>query len=77
MMLTNKHCSSTPDRRPGHVESCDAIDVIVKPGDVLYIPKHWWHYVESLTTSASLSFFQHRNLSGYDVAPPASDEKKP
>lgn len=25
------------------------------PGDVLYVPPYWWHYVESLSTSISIS----------------------
>lgn len=32
-------------------------DVILGPGDVIYIPKKWWHYVESLDTSLSISMW--------------------
>ena len=32
-------------------------DVILGPGDVLYIPKGWWHYVRSLTPSFSCNFW--------------------
>jgi len=31
--------------------------VILEPGDVIYIPKGWWHYVRSLETSISISNF--------------------
>ena len=31
--------------------------VILEPGDSLFIPKGWWHYVKSLDTSISVSNF--------------------
>ncbi|MEL0456438.1 cupin-like domain-containing protein [Flavobacteriaceae bacterium SZ-1-7] len=31
--------------------------VVLRPGDVLFIPKKWWHYVKSLDTSISISNF--------------------
>ena len=27
----------------------------LNPGDVLYVPHNWWHYVESLTNSISIN----------------------
>lgn len=35
----------------------DFIDCILKEGEMLYIPPKWWHYVRSLTTSFSVSFW--------------------
>jgi hypothetical protein len=35
----------------------DFREVIVGPGECLYIPAGWWHYIESLTTSYSVSFW--------------------
>jgi lysine-specific demethylase 8 len=32
-------------------------DIILGPGDLLYIPKGWWHYVRSLSVSFSASFW--------------------
>lgn len=32
------------------------IEVIVNPGEVLFIPVGWWHHVRSLETSISVSF---------------------
>lgn len=31
------------------------LECIVEEGDILYIPKNWWHYVNSLTCSFSVS----------------------
>jgi hypothetical protein len=32
-------------------------DVLLGPGDGLFIPKGWWHYVRALTPSWSLNFW--------------------
>eukprot|EP00899_Mesostigma_viride_P025301 jgi/Mesvir1/5956/Mv00713-RA.1 len=32
-------------------------DCILKPGEMLYIPPLWWHYVKSLSVSFSVSFW--------------------
>ena len=32
-------------------------DVLLGPGDAVFIPKGWWHYVRALTTSASVNFW--------------------
>jgi hypothetical protein len=34
----------------------DPLQVTVRPGDVLFIPVGWWHRVESLSPSVSVSF---------------------
>ena len=36
-----------------------ALQVTVKPGDVLFIPPYTWHYVETLSPSVSLSTWSH------------------
>lgn len=33
------------------------IEGILEPGECLYIPKGWWHYVQSLSVSCSFSFW--------------------
>eukprot|EP01132_Coremiostelium_polycephalum_P005085 gene5085-6329_t len=33
------------------------VEYILGPGDMLFIPNHWWHYVRSLSPSFSLSFW--------------------
>jgi hypothetical protein len=39
---------------PGHLQ---ARDVVLAPGDVLYLPPYWFHYVTALDTSISLSLW--------------------
>lgn len=34
-------------------KNCYKVDL--QPGDVLFVPKHWWHYVESIHTSISIN----------------------
>mmetsp|Transcript_8298 Transcript_8298/g.12293 ORF Transcript_8298/g.12293 Transcript_8298/m.12293 type:complete len:294 (-) Transcript_8298:17-898(-) len=34
-------------------------DIVLNRGDVLYIPKGWWHHVESLSRSISLNFWYY------------------
>lgn len=29
--------------------------MILEPGQVLYVPRHWWHFVESLEDSISVN----------------------
>lgn len=33
------------------------VDCILEPGQSLYIPVGWWHYVQSLSISFSVSFW--------------------
>lgn len=33
------------------------VECILGPGDMLYIPKYWWHFVKSLSVSISVSFW--------------------
>ncbi|KAI8076908.1 uncharacterized protein BX664DRAFT_389623 [Halteromyces radiatus] len=35
----------------------DYVECILKPGEILYIPPKWWHYVQALDTSFSVSFW--------------------
>lgn len=37
--------------------SAKYVERILGPGECLYVPLGWWHYVESLTTSFSVSFW--------------------
>jgi len=31
------------------------VEIILSPGDVLFVPHKWWHYVENLTTAISIN----------------------
>ncbi|XP_038078353.1 HSPB1-associated protein 1-like [Patiria miniata] len=42
------------DRYPKFVEATPYV-VTLEPGEVLFVPKHWWHFVESLETSISIN----------------------
>lgn len=33
------------------------VDCLLRPGQMLYIPPKWWHYVRALSTSFSVSFW--------------------
>ncbi|XP_076931499.1 lysine-specific demethylase JMJ30-like [Bidens hawaiensis] len=39
------------------IQDLEFMDCILEEGDMLYIPPKWWHYVRSLTTSLSVSFW--------------------
>jgi hypothetical protein len=38
-------------------EQAEYVECILGPGEALYVPVGWWHYVESLTTAISVSFW--------------------
>jgi len=38
-------------------ENLEFMDCILEDGELLYIPPKWWHYVRSLSTSFSVSFW--------------------
>lgn len=40
-----------------HFEHALYVEAILGPGDCLYLPVGWWHYVRSLTPSFSVSFW--------------------
>lgn len=38
-------------------KDAECTDITLEPGDMLFIPKGWWHAADSLTTSISVSFW--------------------
>ncbi|RIA97800.1 hypothetical protein C1645_686423, partial [Glomus cerebriforme] len=58
-LLQNKFVDiETPDlERYPLFASANYLECILEPGDMLYIPVSWWHYVRSLTISFSVSFW--------------------
>lgn len=46
------------DQYPMFIENGpNALRSILEPGDILYIPSKWWHYVRSLDTSISVNIW--------------------
>lgn len=43
------------------------IKAILEPGDVLYLPQKWWHYVQSLDPSISISNFGYTTFQSYTL----------
>ncbi|XP_072377577.1 HSPB1-associated protein 1 isoform X2 [Diabrotica undecimpunctata] len=40
--------------------------IILNPGDVLFVPHKWWHYVENLETSISINVWLPKVILGYN-----------
>jgi len=62
------HVSQIPELGPGKVDlvkfplyaqSKISYDIVLEAGDVLYIPKGYWHHVAHLTHSISMNFWYY------------------
>jgi hypothetical protein len=56
------HCSMVDVRRPDlarfpQFRKAQAYSVLLEPGDVIYIPRRWWHAVHSLDTAISVNYW--------------------
>ena len=51
------------DRHPRFARAC-VMDVILGPGDGLFLPAGWWHWVRSLSTSISVTFSSFQVANG-------------
>ncbi|GIL96279.1 hypothetical protein Vretimale_2123 [Volvox reticuliferus] len=49
-------CRRSSGRFPG-VAKLPYLDVVLEPGQMLYIPPGWWHFVRAMSTSFSVSFW--------------------
>ena len=45
------------EEQTGRFKEAEYWDCVLEPGETLYIPIGWWHYVRSLTVSFSVSFW--------------------
>eukprot|EP00052_Salpingoeca_macrocollata_P001804 m.27680 g.27680 ORF g.27680 m.27680 type:complete len:414 (+) comp11696_c0_seq1:78-1319(+) len=43
--------------RAQHLEALQPIQVDLQPGDVLFVPRHWWHDVTALDTAISVNLW--------------------
>ncbi|WP_052143575.1 cupin-like domain-containing protein [Wocania ichthyoenteri] len=41
--------------------------VVLEPGDILFVPQNWWHYVQALTPSISISNFGYTKFEVYSL----------
>lgn len=49
---------SNPDlEKHPRFSKASACSVVLRPGDMLYVPRHWWHYVENLELSTSINLW--------------------
>uniref|UniRef100_T1JJC4 JmjC domain-containing protein n=1 Tax=Strigamia maritima TaxID=126957 RepID=T1JJC4_STRMM len=56
----------------------EAMEAVVEPGDVLYIPMYWWHHVESLQTggyTVSVNFWYRAGPTGKIEYPLKAQQK--
>ncbi|ESO87769.1 hypothetical protein LOTGIDRAFT_127245 [Lottia gigantea] len=54
-VFSEVNITNTDFNRHPHFKNCHPYMVILEPGDVLYVPKHWWHYVQCLDTAISVN----------------------
>ncbi|MBD2463902.1 cupin-like domain-containing protein [Oscillatoria sp. FACHB-1407] len=48
----------------------DVLDVVLKPGELIFVPVGWWHYVKALDVSISLSFMNFAFQNGFKYKNP-------
>ena len=60
-MRNSRHCFSDWDNEPlpagpGDATRPPVIECVIGPGEAIFLPVGWWHQVEALSLSASVSF---------------------
>lgn len=56
-------CVREPDfQRHPLARNATAYEALLDEGDVLYVPRHWWHHVESQTDSISVNLWCEHDL---------------
>lgn len=64
-MKNRRHCFSDWGNEPlpageGDAETPPVLETIIGPGEAIFLPVGWWHQVEALDLSASVSFTSFR-----------------
>jgi hypothetical protein len=64
-MRNSRHCFSDWGNEalpagPGDASSPPVLETIIGPGEAIFLPVGWWHQVEALDLSASMSFTSFR-----------------
>lgn len=74
-MKNSRHCFSDWGNEPlpagaGDAETPPVLETIIGPGEAIFLPVGWWHQVEALDLSASMSFtsFRRPNVHVEDYA---------
>jgi hypothetical protein len=58
-----------PARFPLYAEA-DVVEAVLEPGDMVFIPLGWWHWVRALDISATVSFHHFMVPGGNTYLPP-------
>lgn len=69
--IANPHDPSEQQQHP-LLKHTSALEFVLEPGDALFIPIGWWHCVESLDVSMSVSFTHFNAENGFASQFPAS-----
>src|SRR5690606_16747779 len=56
-VLSEVDLNNYDEKKHPEFKKVEFYSATLEPGDVLYIPKGWWHYVRSLDTSISVNNF--------------------
>lgn len=55
--ISRVHVGAPDDAQFPLFSTAEYQETVLAPGDILYIPTGWWHYVESLSPSVSINFW--------------------
>ena len=69
-MRNSRHCFSdwgneALPARDGTAETPPVLECVIGPGEAIFLPVGWWHQVEALDLSASMSFTNFRRANAH------------
>lgn len=69
-MKNSRHCFSDWGNEPlpagpGDADTPPVLETIIGPGEAVFLPVGWWHQVEALDLSASMSFTSFRRANAH------------